>query len=74
MDNNEDKDLKKGIDILYYIIAIITIIIALIYFIKGVLQLIDDGNIYYKDKTGFLTSTVVLIAFVWYRFVDKNKK
>ena len=74
MDNNEDKDLKKGIDILYYIIAIITIIIALIYFIKGVLQLIDDGNIYYKDKTGFLTSTVVLIAFVWYRFVVKNKK
>lgn len=70
----ENKNKNQDEFLVWNILMYLVVIISLVYFIKGILELIDNGYIWSDRKTGFILSTVLLISFLWYKFVINKKK
>ena len=70
MENENQDDLSAFYKVVIYII----VIIALFFFVSGIIEFIDNGNLYTDEQRNLVISTIVLISFVWYTFVVNKKK
>ena len=55
----ENKNKSQDEFLVWNILMYLVVIISLVYFIKGILELIDKGFIWAHNKTGFILSTIL---------------
>jgi uncharacterized protein with PQ loop repeat len=69
----EDNKENNENTIAFKFVMYIAVVIALIYFLKGVIKLINDDFYERLDANSLIASSVVLIVFMWYSLVLKKK-